>query len=140
MLEHTRKVQATVGSFLKRHFEIIPQSQLSAAIQDRFRAFDISGDGTLSKEELKDAFASMGKIMTDADLDELMLVFDEDKSHTIDAVSLQQPQPRCVCQSASHAVHHSSTPLQDEFEALVRACLNIPPSPAHVRNATDKVG
>jgi len=113
MLEHTRKVQATVGSFLKRHFEIIPQSQLSAAIQDRFRAFDISGDGTLSKEELKDAFASMGKVMTDADLDELMLVFDEDKSHTIDA---------------------------DEFEALVRACLNIPPSPAHVRNATDKVG
>jgi hypothetical protein len=91
MLEHTRKVQATVGSFLKRHFEIIPQSQveikscclncnvcclsrvysnffsnlqLSAAIQDRFRAFDISGDGTLSKEELKDAFASMVKFLS----------------------------------------------------------------------------
>jgi len=116
MLDHTRAVQATVGSFLKRHFEIIPQCQLSAAIRDRFRAFDISGDGTLSKQELKDAFASMGKIVTDTDLDELMLVFDADQSHTIDA---------------------------DEFEALVRTCLNIPlspSSPADAPDAPDTVG
>ncbi len=28
MHEYTRKVQATVGSFLKRHFETIPQNQV----------------------------------------------------------------------------------------------------------------
>ncbi len=34
-------------------------AKLTTAIRDRFRAFDINGDGTLSKKELKDAFASM---------------------------------------------------------------------------------
>jgi Ca2+-binding EF-hand superfamily protein len=33
--------------------------QLKQAIRERFQAFDTSGDGTLCKKELKDAFASM---------------------------------------------------------------------------------
>lgn len=30
--EHARKVQATAGSFLKRHFEITPQSQVEVPV------------------------------------------------------------------------------------------------------------
>ena len=116
----------------------ISSLQLSTAIRERFQAFDISGDGVLSKKEFMDAFASMasvhpvvlcaiyvthyltnipklptqfrtarapaismhvlsalpsysrpqGKEMTGAELDELMLTFDVDQSHTIDAVRL----------------------------------------------------
>ncbi len=79
--------------------------------------------------------------MTDAELDELMLVFDVDQSHTIDAVGLA-PAPTLDSIPARPpfrlpfppppplpSAPHSPAPPQDEFEELVRVCLNIPLSP-----------
>jgi len=81
--------------------------------------------------------------VTDTDLDELMLVFDADQSHTIDAVRSIAPSA-AIHPSASRAVPHSPPLLnQDEFEALVRTCLNIPlspSSPADAPDAPDTVG
>ena len=88
----------------------IVTAQLKQAIQERFRAFDTSGDGMLCKKELKDAFASMvifvyfgqllcyhdfedrfflmlqGKILTEQEMDELVLAYDIDNSNTFDQV------------------------------------------------------
>ncbi len=114
--------------------------------------------------------------MSDAELEDLMLVFDVDKSLTLDVVKLA---PTPTCDTHSHAVcapplptpsvtHHHSLDLllptppeistavspaphssarrQDEFETLVRVCLNIPmcppcpPSPDRDTNAPDAVG
>lgn len=56
-----------------------PQSNLLQA----FQAFDVNGDGKISKEELKEGLQILGEAVTDEELDELIKQIDVDNDGQI---------------------------------------------------------
>eukprot|EP00292_Cryptomonas_paramecium_P014177 CAMPEP_0113711878 /NCGR_PEP_ID=MMETSP0038_2-20120614/31038_1 /TAXON_ID=2898 /ORGANISM="Cryptomonas paramecium" /LENGTH=232 /DNA_ID=CAMNT_0000638257 /DNA_START=27 /DNA_END=721 /DNA_ORIENTATION=- /assembly_acc=CAM_ASM_000170 len=101
-MERGRKVQEATASCLKQHFESIPSQQLSETIKRVFASFDVNDDGHLDEVELKTAFASMGKMLTDEELELIMEEYD---------------------------TNHDKIFQLDEFENMIRCSLHLPLAP-----------
>ena len=70
-----------------------PQNNLLEA----FRAFDVNGDGYISKEELKEGLHILGEMVTDAELNELIHKIDSDNDGQIRYAGLMNTHFKFRC-------------------------------------------
>ena len=56
----------------------------TAAMRRIFNTFDVDGNGSIDKGELKQIFAEMGKVFNDTEIEKMMSIADEDDSGTLE--------------------------------------------------------
>ena len=49
-----------------------------------FNAFDVDGNGSIDKAEMKTIFAEMGKVFSDSEIEKMMEIADNDESGTLE--------------------------------------------------------
>ena len=77
-----RKLQQAALTFIINH---LMSKEEKNELLEQFQAFDINGDGVLSKEEIFEGYKSiLGEIVATKDVERIMGELDIDKSGTID--------------------------------------------------------
>lgn len=72
---------------LEDYFRHIPKLKLSEHIEMRFKLFDRDHNGTLDREEVREAMAEMGQRPSELELDRFFAAYDKNSDQKISLVS-----------------------------------------------------
>lgn len=74
----------TYDDFLKLYNKKTHESNTESELKDAFRIFDADGSGSISHEEIKHIFTTLGERMTDEEVEEMIKLADTNNDGNID--------------------------------------------------------